>query len=285
MRFIYVNGKYVRPQEAMVSVNDRGYQFGDGIYDVVALKDNRWVNPDEHLERFQSALKTMQIHFPYPLQFLKTIAQELWRREQSSQGLLYTQITRGVANRVHTFPKTPIQPSLVMYLKSQPVIVPNQMMKVVTLDDWRSGLCFIKSTALLPNIMAKQKAYEQGADEVLFVKDGLVREGSTANFFAVKQGALYTAPDDGTIVAGVSRRIVMNIARDLKIPCHEAAISVEDIFTADELFFTHTSNGIRGISQVNGTEIHGGSMGPLTKKLFDRYLALALSQPLVQGGV
>lgn len=278
MKYIYVNGRYQSAHEALVSVNDRGYQFGDGLYDVVALKAAHFVDFKRHRTRFQQGLLTLGIEVPYLESILKTVAHELLRREPMNEGLLYVQATRGVAPRLHTFPTPPTKPSLVMYLKEQPTLCPGIMIDVIVRDDWRSGFSSLKTTALLPNILARQAALEQGAHETFFVKDGLVREAASCNIFMVKEGAYHTPPSDGHIVPGVTRARMIELLRDAGLPLHERAIHLDEVLAADEVFVVHTSNGLRGVRSVNGQLIADGQMGALTRDLFKRYGLFALTE-------
>lgn len=268
----YVNGSYIPRQYAAVSIEDRGYQFADGIYEVIWVKDGVLIDAAPHFTRLHRSLAELKITAPSTDAALKIIITELLRRNHASKGdyMLYLQITRGVARRNHIFPKN-VSPSLVMTLTA--ITPPTESdvkkgVKVITQKDIRWARRDIKSISLLPNILARQAAYEVGAREAMLMDGDAITEGSTANIFIIKGDMLITHPADNHILNGVTRMSVLALANKLKLKIEERAFTLKQALAADEAFITSTTAGVLPISQIDNTQ---KTVGKWSLKLYAAY--------------
>jgi D-alanine transaminase len=268
----YVNGAYVPRHHAAVSIEDRGYQFADGIYEVIWVKDGVLIDAAPHFTRLHRSLKELNIAAPTTDAALKIIIAELLRRNHASKGdyMLYLQITRGVARRNHIFTKNALS-SLVMTLTA--ITPPTESdvrkgVKVITQKDIRWARRDIKSISLLPNILARQTAYEAGAREAMLIEGANITEGSTANIFIIKNDTLITHPADNHILNGVTRMAVLSLAKKLKMKIEERAFTLQQALAADEAFITSTTAGVLPISQIDNTK---KTVGTWSLKLYSAY--------------
>lgn len=278
-RIAYVDGAYAARNQAAISIEDRGYQFADGIYEVIWLKDGRLIDEAAHLKRLHRSLAGLSIVAPVSDKTLQHIMRELIRRNRAQQDdwALYMQITRGVSVRNHLFPKMPVQPSLVMTLSrmKQPSAAEiAEGVAVVSQPDIRWARRDIKSIALLPNMLARQQAAESGAREAWLIDSvrQVVTEASTANAYIVKQGTLITHPADVNILGGVTRETVLKLARKAGVKISERPFALKEALAADEAFITSTTSAVLPVTQLDGKKIGGGKPGPVTLKLRDLYL-------------
>jgi D-alanine transaminase len=281
MAIAYLNGEYIDLSEAKVSVEDRGFLFADGIYEVVRYYHGHAFRLDEHLARLARSAAGARLSLPGAVRDLPTIVKQVMAdNSPSGDGEVYIQCTRGVAHpRSHTFP-TETQPTLLAMpvpIHALPEEALSQGLGVITAPDHRWRGCDIKSTMLLPNIMAKQHAREQGAFEAVFVRDGIVTEGASANVFAVVDGRLVTHPADSRILGGISRRVVLELASDLGVPHCEEAFTVEQLRGSEEVFLTSTTIEVLPITRVDGRAIGPGQPGPTTLRLFQAFQDLTAS--------
>lgn len=276
-RIAYVNGRYVSYDQAVVSIEDRGYQFADGIYEVIALINGRLLDAGPHLDRLERSLRELEIPMPVSRAALRHVMAEVIRRSRRRFGGLYIQITRGEAPRDHGFPKA-ARPSLVVYLlKSK---LPTEAERthgvgVVTVEDIRWQRRDIKSVSLLPNALAKQEAVRHKAKEAILVgADGVISEASSSNFFIVRQdGSVVTHPATTAILGGVTRDRLLQIAASAQISVREEAFRAADLADAAEAFLTSTSIGVLPVVTVDGKPLAGGTPGPVTRRLAELYLA------------
>lgn len=274
-RIAYVNGRYQPFQSASVHVEDRGYQFADGVYEVVELYEHRLIEVDAHLDRLDRSLGALRIVPPMTRAALRTVLAEVVRRNGLSSGLLYVQVTRGVARREHAFPR--LGPSsLVVTLRRLvplPALVRTDGVAVMTLPDQRWGRPDIKSVALLPNILAKQQAKEAGAYEAWLVGgDGLVREGTSSNAWIVTaDGALRTHPADCSILNGVTRMALIRLAKSAGIAVVERAFDVAEACQAAEAFLSSSTAHVVPVTRINGHPIGDGHPGPVARRLAEAY--------------
>ena len=282
-RIAYVNGRYVPHREAVVHVEDRGFQFADGVYEVTAVRDGRLVDEEPHLKRLEYSLSELRIPLPMPLAALKFIQREMIRRNHVRNGIVYMQVTRGVARRDHLFPAG-VAPSLVMTARNTK---PNTAqaesgIAVVTTPDIRWQRCDIKSVGLLPNVLAKQKARESGAWETWFVDGGgCVTEGSSTNAWIVTPaGELITRQADHGILNGITRQALKRLCADLQLRLVERPIRVAEIPEASEAFITSATSFVTPVIKVDGTTIGGGSPGPVARRLRGEYLRRAEAEAL-----
>jgi D-alanine transaminase len=277
-RFAYVNGLYCPHSEAMVHVEDRGYQFADGVYEVIALHRGRFVDEQPHLERLDRSLFELRIGWPMAPAALKLVMRELVRRNGLREGSIYIQVTRGVAPREHAFPKTRVEPGLVMTTrraKSIPAAALRDGVAVVTIPDIRWGRCDIKSVGLLPNVLGKQAALEAGAYEAWQVNaQGMVTEGTSTNAWIVtREGRVVTHPPGPQILNGVTRLTVLRLAAESQIAVEERPFTLAELKAAREAFLTSTSSHVLPVTRVDGAPVGDGKPGRIARRLREQYLA------------
>ncbi|GFZ75598.1 D-alanine aminotransferase [Compostibacillus humi] len=258
----------------IVDIEDRGYQFGDGIYEVIGVYEGRTFLLDEHLQRLQRSASELRISLPYTLENLKAKLNELVKVNELNEGVIYLQVTRGTAERWHQFPEN-TRPNLVAYTKEEEVMteLEESGAKAVLTEDIRWLRCDIKTLNLLPNVLAKQKAIENGAVEAIMHRGNIVTEGSASNVFIVKDGTVYTHPANNYILNGITRQKVLEICRKNKIAVHEETFTVDDLFQADEVFITATKLDIIPIIQVNERIIGNGKRGKVAETLLQDFRA------------
>ncbi|MBU8848952.1 MAG: D-amino acid aminotransferase [Desulfobacterales bacterium] len=266
----YLNGKILPIKETYIPVEDRGYQFGDAVYEFIASYNGKMFCMKEHLDRLQYSMEGLS--FPkVDRNFIEQAIDELFKKAQITRAALYIQISRGVAPRDHAWAKD-IKVQIIMTIKKVDEIsseLREDGIDIITVQDERWSNCDIKTVQLLPNAMAKQKAKNQGAFDAIFVsKDGVVREGTSSNFFIVKDGGIITHPLSKNILPGITRMVVMDLARDLGIKTEEKLLLKTDIFSADEAFLTGTVTEILGIKTIDGKQIGTGKSGKITKELY-----------------
>lgn len=271
----YVNGRYVNHAEAAVHIEDRGYQFSDGIYEVIAVFNGKMVDGEPHLKRLERSLTHLHIPLPMPLESMKCIIRELLRRNRRNEGYVYIQISRGVAKRNHAFPKQ-VEPSLVITLsvaKHPSYKERYQGVSVITLPDIRWGRRDIKTVSLLPNVLAKQKAVEAGVKEAWQVNaQGCVTEGASTNSYIVtRDGVVITHPANETILEGITRTTVLALAREHGIKVEERPFTLEEAKAAAEAFLTSTTGGVLPIIQIDDSKIADGKPGKVSLKLMNLY--------------
>lgn len=276
-RFAYVNGRYVAHRAATVHIEDRGYQFADGIYEVIAVCRGQLVDADPHLDRLERSLRELKISMPMSRAALGIVMEEVISRNRVGDGIIYIQMTRGVAARDHAFPAQP-RTQIVMTArrtKPHPRSVDEDGVKAISVPDIRWERCDIKSVSLLPNVLAKQQAKEAGAYEALFVApDGTITEGSSTNAWIItREGELVTRPSSSAILSGITRRVVMTIAREEGLTLVERAFTLSEAKAAREAFVTSTTSFVMPVTQIDDAVIANGKAGSLSRKLRHRYLA------------
>ena len=277
-RLAYVNGRYLPLSEASVNVEDRGFQFADGVYEVWAVFNGGLADAEGHFERLERSLDELRIPMPMPRKALERVIRETIRQNRFTEGLVYLQISRGVAPRDHAFPTKPTAPSVVITAKrvdyASAEAKAQKGVAVVTRPDIRWGRCDIKTVGLLPNALAKQSAKEEGAYEAWLVdKDGLVTEGASTNAWIVDaEGRLRTRDIGANILRGVTRKTLIEIARECQIEVIEQPFTVEDAKGAKEAFLTAASAFLTPITVIDGVKISDGAPGPVTLRLRDLYI-------------
>lgn len=274
-RYAYVNGRYLPHAQASVHIEDRGYQFADGIYEVVPVADGRMIDEGPHLDRLERSLAELRIAMPMARRALELIGRELLRCNGVKNGFIYIQVTRGVAPRDHAFPLN-ARPALVMTTKrinfaDQPKFTKG--VSVVTTPDIRWARCDIKTVGLLPNCLAKQAAAEAGAYEALQVDSGgNVTEGSSSNAWIVAgDGTLVTRHLSDEILHGVTRRTILAIAVEEGVAFDERPFSVDEALGAREAFVTSASSFVTPVVKIDGKTVGDGAPGPLTTRLLAWY--------------
>ncbi|MCR6661075.1 MAG: D-amino-acid transaminase [Asticcacaulis sp.] len=278
-RIAYVNGVYVRTSEAAVSIEDRGYQFADAVYEVWSVFDGRLADLTGHLNRLERSLSELQIAMPMPRTSLLVVLNEVVRRNRIREGLVYLQISRGVAPRDHVFPVN-IRPSVV--ITARPVDREAAArkaaagIKAISAPDIRWGRCDIKTVGLLPNVLAKQTAKEQGAGEVIFVDgDGVVTEGGSTNVYIVVDGMIKTRSLTANILAGVTRLNLLPLVADSGIELREESFTLDEAKAASEVFITAATSLVMPIVAINDHMIGDGKPGPIACALREVYIERA----------
>ncbi|MDQ0337671.1 D-alanine transaminase [Caldalkalibacillus uzonensis] len=275
---VLLNQSYVSRQDAKVDIEDRGYQFGDGIYEVIRVYGGQVFLMDQHLERLKRSAAEIQLKLSLSLPELRQRLLDLVERTDLAEGMIYVQLTRGVAPRYHGFPTPEVEAQLVAYTKrmERPLKQQHEGVKAALVDDIRWLRCDIKTVNLLPNVLAKQKATENGAFEAIQHRNGTVTEGSSSNVFMVKQGVLYTHPATNLILNGITRQYIIDLCTKLNFTLHEQTFSVNDLLQADEVFITSTTSEIIPIVQVDEQTIGNGQRGQITQELqqaFDQQIS------------
>ncbi|MBM3279021.1 MAG: D-amino acid aminotransferase [Candidatus Handelsmanbacteria bacterium] len=272
----FVNGKFLPLAEAVVSVEDRGFQFADGVYEVLASYGGRPFALEPHFQRLEHSLQALRIGLDIHAYGLEGIVREGIVRSGFAETLVYIQITRGTAPRHHEFPAGLIQPTVVMTVKELCRPAPElyqRGVKVVSTPDLRWKRCDIKSTSLLANILSKQQAVEAGAFEALLVdEEGRVTEGSSTSAFCVRQGVLSTAPAGPHILPSITRGVILNLAKALKLPVREEFATLEEYRQADEVFLAGTTTEAMPIVHLDEHPVADGKPGPLARRLREAFL-------------
>jgi D-alanine transaminase len=276
-RIAYVNGRYGPLSDAAVHVEDRGFQFADAIYEVWAVMDGRLADADGHFERLWRSLGELRIRAPMSRAALSQVLRETIRRNRLGDGLVYLQITRGVARRDHPFPSPEVSPTLVITAKPIDFEAADQKAKdgvtVISQPDIRWGRCDIKTVGLLPNTLAKQAAKEAGAGEAWLVDAaGHVTEGSSTNAWIVDaEGRLRTRDTGANILRGVTRKTLIELARECQIEVIEQPFTLDEAKAAKEAFFTAASAFLTPVTAIDGQPVGDGRPGPVTLRLRDLY--------------
>lgn len=267
---VYLNGAFVPKAEARISPDDRGFLFGDGVYEVIRAYRGRLFEVKAHLERLARGLAAIRIA-GVDATALGPAAEELLRcnRLSGADAAVYLQVTRGVAPRGHGFPNPEVPPTV--YAAAGPFRVkadPSVGIAVITTPDTRWARCDIKSVALLPNCLANQQAQEAGATEAIFVRDGVALEGSHTSFFAILDGVVRTAPKSNYILPGITRDVVLELCRAHGIPAEASPIFLDELSRAGELFITGTTFEVMPVVRADGRAVGDGKPGPVTRRLY-----------------
>jgi D-alanine transaminase len=270
---VYLNGEFLPPERAMVSAFDRGFIFGDGVYEVIPVFGRRLFRLPHHLSRLDASLK--EIRLPNPLSYVQW--QDIFNRLIQANGhadqSVYLQVTRGVAPRDHAFPPktTPTVFAYAQPLKYSPAADIENGVAAITASDLRWSRCDIKAIALLANALLRQEAIDQGTAEAILLREGFVTEGAASNIFIVKNGELLTPPKGPFILPGITRDLVLELARTNRIPCAERVISEAELFAADEVWLTSSTKEILPITRLNGRTVGSGKPGALHARLLALY--------------
>ena len=272
-RIAYVNGRYRPHRAAVVHIEDRGYQFADGVYEVCEVSGGRLVDERRHMERLRRSLAELHIRLPMTLPALSVVLHETIRRNRVDWGIVYLQITRGVARRDHAFPAADTAPAIVVTAKnldpSRNEAIARDGMAVVTVPENRWARADIKSVSLLPNVLAKQIAREQGAREAWFVDaKGLVTEGSSSNAWIVTADRkVVTRPADHAILRGISRTVLLDVLHAQGLALEERAFSVAEAIAAQEAFVTSASQAVLPVVRIDAKPVGTGRPGPVVAAL------------------
>lgn len=278
-RYAYVNGRYVDHQQASVHIEDRGYQLADGVYEVVGIRDGKMIDEALHIDRLDRSLRELRIGWPVARGTLGFILRELMRRNSLRDGLVYMQVTRGVARRDHAFPTTPVKPALVITTKNTKHLGadPGPGVAVKSQRDIRWERCDIKTIALLPNVLAKQAARESGAYEAWLVDEqGCVTEGASTNAWIVTpDGELITRQTDNGILAGITRHTLKALASSMQLKFVERPFTLAEAKKAKEAFITSATSFVTPVVKIDDDAVGDGKVGPTARRLREEYVRFA----------
>lgn len=274
----YLNGRFLPRSAATISVEDRGFVFGDGVYEVWRVVNGRLFESDRHLARLAFGLGELQINLvePFTLGAVEEIADRLIRESSlaSGEATFYLQVTRGAAPRAHQFPaRTPPTVYATVNRFNPPEELRAKGAAAITMQDVRWLRCDLKTIQLLPNVFAKQAAVERGAVDALMVRDGVITEGSHANVVGVLDGTIRTHPTNHLILPGITRAIVLDIARGLGIPVSEKPIAEAEVSRLDEAFLVGTTTDVMPVVRIDGRSVGDGTPGPVTTRLVKEFRA------------
>lgn len=260
-------------RKPLIDIEDRGYQFGDGIYEVIGIYHGKFFMLDEHLGRLKRSAEELQLEIPYSLQLLKKKLKELVTQNQLMDGVVYLQISRGVAERWHQFPSKDVAPTVVAYTKIEETMKreEDEGAKAVLTEDIRWLRCDIKTLNLLPNTLAKQKAVEDNAVEAILHRGNIITEASASNVFIVKDGELYTHPANNYILNGITRRRILKLCQELNLVVNESEFTIDDLLKADEIFVTATKLDVVPITRVDNKVIANGKPGDISREIVNAY--------------
>ena len=274
---VYFNEEFIPKEKVIISPDDRGFLFADGAYEVIRSYEGKLFKLDEHLKRLARSLRELRITYS-GINELKKVAEKLIRINNLSEGqaLIYIQVTRGKAPRTHFFPKEKTIPTVyvaasVFHYDPQKLV---KGIKIILVPETRWKRCDIKSVALLPNVLARQQAKDNGADEAVFVRDGFITEGTHTNFCAIFDGKLFTHPVNNHILSGITRRVVLDLCSEMNISLVESPIPEQKIKEADELMIVGTTVEISPVVKVDDLRIGNGKPGSITLELQRRFYLL-----------
>ena len=274
-RTVYVNGEYLPEEEAKVSVFDRGFLFADGVYEVTSVLDGRLVDFPGHAERLGRSLRELEMESPVTDEELLAIHRELVRRNGIEEGLVYLQVSRGVADRDFAWGEA-MEPSIVLFTQSKPGLADNpkarEGMKVISIPDRRWGRRDIKTVQLLYPSMGKMAAKKAGADDAWMVEDGFVTEGTSNNAYIVAGNRIVTRQLGEEILHGITRAAVLRVARDLQMEVEERPFTIQEAKEADEAFVTSASTFVMPVTHIDDQAVGEGRPGPVAVRLREVYL-------------
>lgn len=269
MAVYFIDGKFTRQDEVNISIDDRGYYFGDGVYEVIKVYDGELFTADEHIARLFKSAEKINMTMAYNHDEVMKIATTLIEKNQLQNGHIYMQVTRGSSVRQHHFP-TPAVPTVLTAYTMQgerPIKAMEKGVAVKSVEDIRWLRCDIKSLNLLGSVLAKEEAKRDGFDEAILHREGTVTEGSSTNMFGVKDGVVRTHPVNNFILEGITRQVVLQVCAELNIPVEEKAFTLEEAYRMDEMFYTSTTAEVMPITQIDHTIIGNGLRGKLTEKI------------------
>jgi D-alanine transaminase len=276
---VYLNGEFMPLEEAKVPVMDRGFLFGDGVYEVIPVYGGQPFRLPEHLDRLDGSLDAIRMANPLPRDEWARILSRLTMPAMETDQLVYLQVTRGAdPSRNHLFPVNADPTVLVMAWKAKPrkPEIADRGVTAITLDDFRWLRCDIKAIALLSNILLRQAADDAGAEESILIRDGCATEGSSTNFFLVKDGEINTPPKSHLLLPGITRDLVLELAREAGMPSNEREVKREELKSADELWITSSSREVSPVTRIDGDRVGDGLPGPVWRRmdgLFQEYKA------------
>ncbi|MCG5511641.1 D-amino acid aminotransferase [Ectothiorhodospira shaposhnikovii] len=270
---IYLNGEFVPETQARVSVFDRGFLFGDGVYEVIPVFGGRPLRLAEHLERLTRSLAEVRIDNPHDRSGWESLFTTLLEKNPGGDRSLYVQVTRGVARRDHAFP-TGVRPTV--FAMVNPIVPQNpavleQGVAAVVVDDHRWSRCDIKAITLLPNVLARQEALDAGATEAILIRQGLATEGAASNLFVVGDGVIVTPPKDRSLLPGITRDLVVELAQEAGLPLMESTIPEQSLRVAEEIWLTSSTREILPVTRLDGRPVGAGVPGPVWCRVHGLY--------------
>jgi len=278
MKTVFLNGEYLKEDEAKVSIFDRGFLFGDGVYEVVPVVSSTVLDKGPFLQRFGNSLSELELGWPMSQDEFLVMIDELIKRNNLKEGGVYMQVTRGVAPRDFAYPKD--VPATIMAFTFAKEIINSPKaqsgIKVVTVPDIRWKRRDIKSIALLGQCMAKEQAVRQGAFEGWMVEDGYVTEGTASSAYIVKDGKIITRPLSNSILSGIRRKLLIKLAKEHKVELEQRLFTVDEALDADEAFLSSATTFVLPIVEIDGKQIGDGKPGVIAKKMRQMYIDSAL---------
>jgi D-alanine transaminase len=273
---VFLNGEYLPAEQAHVSVLDRGFLLGDGVYEVIPVYNGLPFRLAPHLNRLQRSLDGVRMTNPHTLEEWASIIGRLVEANGGGDQSVYLQVTRGVAPRDHVFPEGVVPTAFVMSnpLKAVPGYFKTDGIKAITVDDIRWAQCDIKAITLLPNSLLRQKAQDVGAQESLLIRDGYMTEGSASNSYAVIDGVIFTAPKDEKVLPGITRDLVLELAQAAGIAYREEAVSLAQLQQADEIWISSSTRELLPVTMLDDKPVGSGKPGPVWQQvdnLYQRY--------------
>ncbi len=268
---VYLNGEFKPIQAAHISVLDRGFLFGDGVYEVIPVYGGRLFRLEQHLQRLEQSLAAVRITNPYALDAWHTLLSELVQRNGSGDQSLYLQLTRGVAPRNLAFP---IDTPPTVFAMSSPVHARSgaeQGVDAIVVEDSRWLHCDIKAITLLPAVLMRQRAVDHGAAEAIMLRDGLLTEGAACNVFIVRNGVAITPPHSERLLPGITRDLVVELCHRHAVPCEERNVSEAELRSADEVWLTSSPSGVLPVNHLDGATVGHGEPGPLWRTVSELY--------------
>lgn len=277
MTKVLLNESFVDEQDAKVAYNDRGYNFGDGIYEYVRIYDGKLFTAKEHFERLLRSASEIGLDLNHTVASLTTLVREFAQVNKVTNGGVYIQVTRGAAPRDHAFPTPSVEPVLTGFVKSydRPFKALDEGVAVVTTEDIRWLRCDIKSLNLLGNVLAKEYATKYNAGEAIQHRGDIVTEGASSNVYAIKDGVVHTHPANNFILNGITRRVIQWVCEDENIEFNEAPFTVDFLKSADEVIISSTSVEVMPVVLIDGESVADGKVGPITRTLqkgFEKYI-------------
>ena len=272
---VYLNNQFMPIEEARIPVLDRGFIFGDGVYEVIPVYSRRAFRLEEHLQRLQHSLGAIRLQNPHTDEEWAKLINELIARNVGEDQYLYLHITRGVARRDHAFPQPPVSPTV--FMMSNPLTTPPEKLLqsgvcAVTAQDNRWLRCDIKSIALLPNVLLRQIAVDADCAETILIRDNaFMTEGAASNIFVVKNGTLFAPPKDNFMLPGITYDVVLEIAAANGIPHEVRKIAKDEVHNADELLLTSSTKEVLAVTQLDGKPVGNGKPGPMFTLLYKLY--------------
>lgn len=274
---VYLNGWTGPFEKACISINDRGYNFGDGVYEVIRVYNGEPFAMSDHLERLEQSAAAIEMDLPWDREQLDAITGDLLGKSGIKEAMVYMQVTRGTAHRNHLFPPD-IKPNLLITVRQVPDIDPamyDEGVKIITQPEFRWQMCNVKSTSLLASVLAKHRAAKAGAAEAVFVmENGTVTECSASNIFIYKDQTLLTHPANNRILNGITRKYILETAAKLSLKAREESFTLDDLLGAEEVFFTGTIVEVVPVVKVDERTVGGGKPGPVARRIHAGFTSL-----------